>query len=82
MLSRTPWPPRAGSAGPGGDGGGGTANTFSENVPDAEFELAHAVFSEKELADLTIAIGLINTYNRIAISFRREPELRTGAPAT
>lgn len=42
-------------------------------VPDAEFEAARAEFSEKELADLTIAIGLINTYNRIAISFRATP---------
>jgi len=44
------------------------------NVPDAEFEAASAVFSEKELADLTIAIGLMNVYNRMAISFRATPE--------
>ena len=43
-------------------------------VPDAEFAAASAVFSEKELADLTIAIGLMNTYNRMAISFRATPE--------
>ena len=42
-------------------------------VPDADFQAASAVFSEKELADLTIAIGLINTYNRLAISFRQTP---------
>ena len=29
--------------------------------------------SPKELADLTIAIGLMNAYNRLAISFRRPP---------
>src|SRR5262249_21086079 len=34
-------------------------------VPEAEFEAASAVFSEKELTDLTIAIGLMNTYNRL-----------------
>jgi AhpD family alkylhydroperoxidase len=39
-------------------------------VPDAEYEDAAAVFDQKELADLTIAIGLINAYNRMAISFR------------
>ncbi len=43
-------------------------------VPDAEFEAACRVFDEKELADLTIAIGLMNAYNRLAISFRRIPE--------
>jgi AhpD family alkylhydroperoxidase len=42
-------------------------------VPDAEFQAASAVFSEKELADLTIAIGLMNTYNRLAIGFRIPP---------
>ena len=43
-------------------------------VPDAEFEAVSAQFSEKELADLTIAIGLMNAYNRLAISFRAVPE--------
>ncbi len=36
-----------------------------------------AHFSKKEVADLTIAISLINSYNRIAISFRRGPEPST-----
>ncbi|HEY2024593.1 carboxymuconolactone decarboxylase family protein [Paraburkholderia sp.] len=43
-------------------------------VPDDDFQAARAVFSEKELADLTIAIGLMNAYNRLAISFRATPE--------
>lgn len=42
-------------------------------VPDAEFSAVRAAFTDKEIADLTIAVGLINAYNRIAISFRREP---------
>ena len=42
-------------------------------VPDSAFEAAAAVFSEKQLADLTIAIGLMNAYNRMAISFRATP---------
>ncbi|MEA1648935.1 carboxymuconolactone decarboxylase family protein [Nitrospirillum sp. BR 11164] len=42
-------------------------------VPDAEFQAARAQFSDKELADLTIAIGLMNAYNRMAISFRAVP---------
>ncbi|OYD84199.1 carboxymuconolactone decarboxylase family protein [Azospirillum brasilense] len=42
-------------------------------VPDAEFQAVSAQFSEKEVADLTIAIGLMNLYNRLAISFRTVP---------
>jgi AhpD family alkylhydroperoxidase len=43
-------------------------------VPDAAYEAARAVFEERELVDLTIAIGLMNTYNRMAISFRNTPQ--------
>ena len=43
-------------------------------VPDEAFEAARAVFQEKELVDLTIAIGLMNAYNRMAISFRSTPQ--------
>lgn len=43
------------------------------HAPDSEFFAAQAVFGDKGLVDLTIAIALINTYNRIAISFRRSP---------
>ncbi|MGY8660983.1 carboxymuconolactone decarboxylase family protein [Bradyrhizobium sp. UFLA05-109] len=42
-------------------------------VSDEVFEAAAAVFNEKQLADLTIAIGLMNAYNRLAISFRTTP---------
>jgi AhpD family alkylhydroperoxidase len=44
-----------------------------QGVPDSAFEAAAAVFGEKQLADLTIAIGLMNAYNRVAISFRATP---------
>ena len=44
------------------------------NVPDEAYQAARAVFAEKELVDLTIAIGLMNTYNRMAISFRNTPQ--------
>src|SRR5918994_1937845 len=37
-------------------------------VPESAFESVAAVFDENQLADLTIAIALINAYNRIAIS--------------
>ncbi|NBB09834.1 carboxymuconolactone decarboxylase family protein [Pseudomonas sp. SLFW] len=43
-------------------------------IPDEEFTAVSAVFSEKQIVDLTIAIGLMNTFNRIAIGFRRPPE--------
>ncbi|KAF7961484.1 alkylhydroperoxidase [Cupriavidus sp. UYMU48A] len=43
-------------------------------VPDTAYEAARAVFDEREVVDLTIAIGLMNTYNRMAISFRNTPQ--------
>jgi len=43
-------------------------------VPDQAYEAARGVFEERELIDLTIAIGLMNTYNRMAISFRKTPQ--------
>ncbi len=42
-------------------------------VPDADFDAARAAFDEKELADLTYAIGLMNAFNRFAIAFRTTP---------
>jgi AhpD family alkylhydroperoxidase len=39
-------------------------------VPDSAFDAAATVFGEKRLADLTIAIGVMNAYNRMATSFR------------
>lgn len=42
-------------------------------VPDNAYEAAAAAFDEKQLADLTIAISLMNAYNRMATSFRATP---------
>src|SRR3954453_14963219 len=39
-------------------------------VPDADYEAAASEFSDKELADLTYAVGLMNAFNRFGISFR------------
>jgi len=51
-----------------------TVTRVSETgVPDADYAAAAAVFGPGELADLTIGIGLINAYNRLAISFRTVP---------
>lgn len=38
-------------------------------VPDALYDAARAEFSEEDLAKLTIAVGMINTWNRICVSF-------------
>ncbi len=43
------------------------------HVPDADYAAAAAVFEEKELVDLVLAISLMNAYNRMAISFRSVP---------
>lgn len=42
-------------------------------VPDADYAAAAAEFSEKELADLTYAIGLMNAFNRLGVTFRTPP---------
>ena len=39
-------------------------------VPDALYTATLKYFSDEELVKLTVAIGLINTWNRIAVSFR------------
>jgi AhpD family alkylhydroperoxidase len=40
---------------------------------DTAWETARAAFTEKELVDLTWAIGAINTWNRLGVGFRNEP---------
>lgn len=50
-------------------------------IPDDEFQAVSTVFGEKEIVDLTIAIGLMNTFNRIAIGFRRPPQAILSAAA-
>jgi AhpD family alkylhydroperoxidase len=43
------------------------------HVPDADYQDALTQFDETQLANLTLAIGVINVYNRMAVSFRRGP---------
>jgi AhpD family alkylhydroperoxidase len=50
-------------------------------VPDDAYEAARKVFGEQDIVDLTIAIGLMNAYNRLAISFRSMPRVVLGHPA-
>lgn len=49
-------------------------NVAQTGVPDNAYQVARAVFDEKQLVDLTIAISLMNSYNRMAISFRNTPQ--------
>jgi AhpD family alkylhydroperoxidase len=48
-------------------------------VPDADYDAAIAEFSDKELADLTYAIGLMNAFNRFGIAFRSMPAAAAAA---
>ena len=43
-------------------------------VPDTDYEAAATEFSDKELADLTYAIGLMNAFNRLGVAFRTPPQ--------
>jgi len=43
------------------------------HVPDGVYIQAKAQFNETELATLVIAIAMINSWNRLAITFRSEP---------
>jgi AhpD family alkylhydroperoxidase len=45
----------------------------AHGVSDELYEAARQHFSEKELVDLTWAVAAINSWNRLAISFRAEP---------
>jgi alkylhydroperoxidase family enzyme len=45
-------------------------------VPDELYDAARQHFSDKELVDLTLVISVMNTWNRLAISFRQGPALR------
>ena len=46
-------------------------------VSDADYEAAAGEFSDKELADLTYAVGLMSAFNRLGISFRSIPVAAT-----
>jgi AhpD family alkylhydroperoxidase len=50
------------------------ARISETHAPDADYQAARSHFNDKELADLTFAVGLINAYNRIAIGFAQGPD--------
>ena len=43
------------------------------HIPDADYQAAATKFSDKELVDLTYAIGLMNVFNRLGVAFRTPP---------
>ena len=45
------------------------------HVPDELFETAGAIFAERELADLTMAVVAINGWNRMLVAFRVPPAM-------
>lgn len=49
-------------------------NQSETAVPDAAFAAVSAHFTPKELSDLTVAISLMNAYNRMAVSLRMTPD--------
>ena len=42
-------------------------------VPNADYQAARTHFDEPQLANLTLAVGVIDAYNRMAVSFRLGP---------
>lgn len=51
-----------------------------DGVTDAQFAAARAEFSERELADLTLKVIVINGWNRVNVAFHVAPE-RFESPA-
>jgi AhpD family alkylhydroperoxidase len=43
------------------------------HAPDGDYEVLCRHFGEKERVDLTLAIGLVNVWNRLAVGFRKSP---------
>ena len=43
------------------------------HAPEVDYEDLRKHFSERERVDLTLAIGIVNTWNRLAVGFRKSP---------
>lgn len=44
------------------------------HAPDEDYEVVSAQFTPKEMVDLTVAISTINSWNRLAVGFRKTPQ--------
>jgi alkylhydroperoxidase family enzyme len=51
------------------------------HAPDDVYEAVRAQFSDAETVNLTMLIGTINAWNRLAISFRAVPQIKASAHA-
>lgn len=51
------------------------------HVPDAVFNDVRPLFSDAELGNLTVLVGMINAWNRLAISFRAVPQVKVAKAA-
>ncbi|MCY0093397.1 carboxymuconolactone decarboxylase family protein [Hoeflea ulvae] len=45
-------------------------NVAQTGIPDADFEALRAHFSDEDIMKITVTIGMINTWNRLAVGFR------------
>lgn len=45
-------------------------NLAQTGIPDGEFEALKAQFGDEEIMKITVAIGVINIWNRLAVGFR------------
>ncbi len=50
-------------------------------IPDADYQAIRTHFSEEEIAKITIAIGTINLWNRIAVAARTQHPVDASAKA-
>ncbi len=49
------------------------------HAPDADYDALKQHFSETEIVNLTVLIGVINTWNRVAIGFRSQHPVKKSA---
>ncbi|MGX5667826.1 carboxymuconolactone decarboxylase family protein [Rhizobium daejeonense] len=56
-------------------------NIAGTGAPDAEFQALREHFSETEISNITVAIGTINVWNRLAVGFRSQHPLDQPAVA-
>lgn len=49
-------------------------------APDEVYAEVKKHFSDRELVDLTVAIAMINAWNRLSVAFRSEPKERNLTP--
>jgi AhpD family alkylhydroperoxidase len=54
-------------------------NVSETGAPDADFALLSAHFDDAEIANLTLAVSMINVWNRLAIGARMLPAVQAAA---